>query len=191
MACTVGFHRIRIIHAMYPSQFSKQERTMIVAKELDLSQASEQDVFDFVVMALIQQGHASVRSSSPTSCLYRETVTSDGAEGPGLGRCAAGHLIADSEYTPEMDQTDTIYSVLNTFKHVGIAKWANPSGLDTLGAGNTPRIRFLRSLQQAHDLAVNADGIATAWLAAFRIRARQVAKEYGLDPFLVGYRSGF
>lgn len=56
-----------------------------------LKDATEQQVFDQVVRHLLKQ---KARSEGGGYCQYR---------GPGGLMCAAGCLIADHEYTPEMD----------------------------------------------------------------------------------------
>lgn len=59
-----------------------------------LPQASAQEVFNQVKNHMLSQMQ---RSESPTSCLYRYT------EDNVTLKCAAGCLIADDEYVPEMD----------------------------------------------------------------------------------------
>lgn len=59
-----------------------------------LAQATEQEVYDQIVGHLRQQGEKSVNPVLYTRCLYRNIN--------GL-KCGAGDLIADNEYSPEMD----------------------------------------------------------------------------------------
>jgi len=64
-----------------------------------LPQATAQEVYDQVKAHLLQQN---ARSEHNGSCLYR---------GPGGLKCAAGCLIGDDEYFPEMESSwdDLVY----------------------------------------------------------------------------------
>lgn len=69
-----------------------------------LYQATAQEVFDQVVQNLIRQGVRSETVSltgKSTGCNYR-TLQDDGT----TLKCAAGWLIADSEYKPDMDDEE-------------------------------------------------------------------------------------
>lgn len=58
-----------------------------------LPQATEQEIFDQVKNHLLTQNKASMREGG--TCVYR---------GPNGLKCAAGCLIGDDEYLPEMDR---------------------------------------------------------------------------------------
>lgn len=60
-----------------------------------LPQASEQEVFDQVARHLLTQGKQSI-DSDEVRCMYRS----------GSLKCAAGCLIGDDEYQPEMEGWD-------------------------------------------------------------------------------------
>ena len=59
-----------------------------------LHKATEQEVFDKVAKHLLKQN---MKSEGCGACLYR---------GPSKLKCAAGCLISDSEYSPEMETKD-------------------------------------------------------------------------------------
>jgi hypothetical protein len=67
----------------------------VVVTLANLKEATEQQVFDQVAKHMLAQGVRSKKADSEHNvCLYR---------GPAGLKCAAGCLIADDEYTPEMD----------------------------------------------------------------------------------------
>lgn len=67
----------------------------------NLPEASAQEVFDWIVSNLLAQGHRSVGivegdRADILTCVYRS---------PEGYKCAAGWVIADDEYRPEMENT--------------------------------------------------------------------------------------
>lgn len=66
----------------------------------NLAQATEQQIFDQVAQHLIKQGRQC--SNQAGACLYRHN---------GM-KCAAGALIDDNEYKPEMDQNGMTWGML-------------------------------------------------------------------------------
>ena len=137
---------------------------MIVATRIDLSRATRQDVFDYIVFALIQQGKPSLR---PGGCAYR------GKDGC---RCAVGHLIADADYRPRFEGKNT----MNILADI-------PSLEDWVTRGEE-RAELLIEIQGAHDFATADGPSGPSWLSGFRQRAREVAKRLGLDASIVSYR---
>lgn len=65
----------------------------------NLKDATAQQIFDQVATHLLTQNKQSMKSGDVNVCLYRN--------GEGL-KCAAGCLIGDDEYKPEMDSSGTI-----------------------------------------------------------------------------------
>jgi hypothetical protein len=163
---------------------------------LDLATASLQNVFDFIVFRLVQQGHRSGAMTEQTlsdggprfSCMYR---AADG------GRCAAGQVIPDAEYKPVLEGS-AVSALLGRSDNLmlseerqaellvpSLAQWATTHAPDGL--------TLLTGLQHAHDLydtpPAEADAITdTAWLAHFREYARNVARKLDLDDSIVRYR---
>lgn len=94
-----------------------------------LPKATAQEVFDQVSEHMLSQ---KVRSQNSNGCAYR------GDDGL---MCAAGCLIADSEYTPHMDNEDD-------------GSWA---GLVDEGVFPKEHLNLIGNLQHIHD-AVDPDG---------------------------------
>ena len=125
-----------------------------------------QELYDFVVAAVVKQGRPSVGDND--RCLYR---------GPDGLKCAAGHVIPDGVYSPvEMENQDI-------------------SGLCSQRLLPKSLIRhaaLLSSLQVCHDepasssLQVCHDGAASLndfiFIKAFCDNANAVAKKYNLKP---------
>lgn len=133
----------------------------------NLAGATDQDVFDYVVRKLIEQGEPSTKDGM---CLFR---------GPGDRRCAVGWLIPDDEYTPAVDQQGGVGSLLN--KDVAppsLLSWVNEGVRDLRLPSPQERVRFLSDLQIAHDGTEAVRG--GTWTDAFRDRARFVGELHGL-----------
>jgi hypothetical protein len=153
---------------------------MLVATQLDLTNASLQDVFDYVVFAILQQGTPAYRRGAllenPT-CFYRREGT--------LLRCGIGHLMSDAEYRSSFEGR-TITSILLKRDDIpSIQAWIN----------GDPEVRsaFLDRLQVCHDGAVagarwHRDEDNAAFLLSFRQQARDLAVVYKLDASIVAYR---
>lgn len=104
----------------------------------NLAEATPQQVFDQVAAHLLQQNKqskASLNDKGNPGCAYR---------GDGGLMCAAGCLIADSEYDPAMDKTTpkhgTAWSSL-----VGIGAVPSTKHDDMIG-----RLQSLHDIQQPH-----------------------------------------
>lgn len=95
-----------------------------------LPQATAQEVFDQVAIHLLTQNATSVNNGSD-KCLYRSEV----------GKCAAGCLIGDDEYHPDMDSG-------------GSSTWY---GLSTRGLVPPGHLALIVSLQSCHDCYIPND----------------------------------
>jgi len=134
-----------------------------MTKELDLFVATMQDVFDFIVTRLIEQGEPSIQSGiNSARCMYRY----------GNLRCAIGHLIPDKAYTPKMEGKN-VYSL----EYAPLFKWAyaQPSP--------TRALEFLASMQRAHDGDNEESQMDKEhWLTnTFLPAVRTVAMRHGLN----------
>ena len=113
-----------------------------------------QELYDFVVAAIVKQGRPSVGDND--RCLYR---------GPDGLKCAAGHVIPDSVYSPvEMENQDI-------------------SGLCSQRLLPKSLIRhaaLLSSLQVCHDGPASSNDFI--FIKAFCHNANVVAKKYNLKP---------
>lgn len=112
-----------------------------------------QELFDFVVAAVVKQGRPSVGDND--RCLYR---------GPDGLKCAYGHVHPDSMYSEKMENltTEELYR-----------RGLMPPSL-------TPHASLLNQLQCCHD---GQSGInVSAFIYAFRSYANLVAKKYNLKP---------
>lgn len=102
----------------------------------NLKDATAQQVFDQVATHLLTQNKKSMNPGDVTACLYRSTE--------GL-KCAAGCLIGDDEYTPEMDKGGVVGSI-----KVGTG-WGR-----LIERGLVPDVHaeLITSLQSLHDATV-------------------------------------
>lgn len=125
----------------------------VMSSPPDVQVASIQELFDYSVGMLIQQGKPSndcmIRARA--QCLYR---------GVAGAKCAIGWLIPDNKYRPEMEQM-----VLS--KVLPLCGWNN---IDQRKAS------LLFALQGAHDYAQT-----NWWLIDFKNRARRVAERFELN----------
>jgi hypothetical protein len=112
---------------------------------------TKQELFDFVLAAIRKQGRPSMNGAH---CMYR---AADGA------RCAAGHLIPDDLYDPEMEG-----------KPIGIVMVARPG---VIACEDVP---FLGELQGAHDHAGRAYDGGPAFLRRYEYNMEKLARENGL-----------
>lgn len=129
---------------------------------------SQQEVFDFVVGALIAQGRPAV-TREPTSagargkstCKYR---SEDGA------KCAGGHVIPDEIYTKGLEGQSIRTVVMQHPALAALRQYAN----------------LLIDLQNNHDTAALClhakDENDTEWLRRFKDGARRTAFAYNLVP---------
>jgi hypothetical protein len=111
---------------------------------------NKQEIFDKVLTHLRKQGKAAVNDNG--DCMYR---AADGRQ------CAAGCLITDEEYEPQMEGRMVGY-LLN--------KGQLPARL-------VPHVEFLRDLQDVHDNALHHRGIR-AWEESMDNLARIHALQY-------------
>ncbi len=117
---------------------------------------TDQEIFDFVVKKVIAQGEASMHPTNKHMCGYR---------GP-QGACAAGHLIKDEFYAPEMEGFPASHPEVLDAIQLSYPDWdANKYLLSTL--------------QGAHDNASNAD--QEDFVPQFKASAANVAKNFGLE----------
>lgn len=96
----------------------------------NLATATKQQVFDQVAAHLLHQNAQSLKNNDPLNCMYRG---SDGL------KCAAGCLIGDNEYKPEMDEPKDLVST---------------SWLSLVVRGLVPKTQhdqFISDLQDLHD----------------------------------------
>lgn len=112
---------------------------------------TRQETFDKAVRGVIEQGRPSV---SGGTCMYR------GANGR---KCAAGHLIPDGKYEPEMDSGSLD---------------ARPCVRELLASAGHD-VKFVRELQGVHDLSTGTSD--AEFLVRFRERAAKLAARYGLN----------
>lgn len=94
---------------------------------------TEQEIFDKVAVALIDQGKRSVSKSG--ACRYR---------GPNGLKCAIGILISDDMYRKDIEQTDVVDIIDKRVLPREYSKF----------------IPFLDDLQSAHDGASGSDFVA-------------------------------
>jgi hypothetical protein len=116
---------------------------------------TNQEAFDYVVAQLVAQGEPSVSHGSHGGvCQYR---------GNNGCRCAAGWLIPDDKYSPNMEGNSVDYPPIREVL---------PSG---------PDFTLLVDLQSAHDWAVRSRVAIDndAWLHEFLLRARTDARSNG------------
>jgi hypothetical protein len=112
-----------------------------------------QELYDYIVEAVVKQGRPSVGDND--RCLYR---------GPDGLKCAAGHVIPDSMYSPVAMENTGVYR------------------LDTQGElpkSLIPHVTLISYLQDAHDEASNyAD-----FLRIFMQEAERLASWFNLKPY--------
>jgi hypothetical protein len=113
-----------------------------------------QEIFDTSVGALLKQGRPAY--SPEDGCAYR---TPDGA------KCAVGHLIPDSKYTPALE---------------GMPADADDV-LRAISEGAGDHAHLLQRLQSAHDAPAGGQN----WLAVFKLNAREVAEDFNLSPAIL------
>lgn len=114
---------------------------------------TKQRIFDYVVMKLAEQGKQST-GENYSGCRYR---------GEGGLKCAVGHLIHDTVYSPIMDDDGG----LRVKQLLG-----EDGGLHHL----EPYAQLLDDLQRAHDGCSNP--------IDFRYWLKEIAKRHGLKRFM-------
>jgi hypothetical protein len=144
---------------------------------LDLKTASMQDIFDFVVFKLIQQGKQAMTSTAASiTCAY---LAEDGC------KCGIGQIIPDGLYNPGLEGNivkDLLRSPSSNHRGL-ISPTSFITQLRAWVGGDEERAEFLTGLQTAHDMAGAID-----FLGVFRSSARKLAARHGLDSSIVGYR---
>lgn len=120
---------------------------------------TNQSIFDQAVQGVLDQGQPSF-DPIYKECLYR---------GPNGSRCAAGHLLPDSEYNPN-------------FEHNGASdiNWFNDKF-------SIEQMDLITDLQIAHDSASGdyTDDDPNKWFISQVDGFRRVALKYGLDQNLL------
>lgn len=147
---------LKVALAYFAQPDATQQVAAVPVSLATLDQLTPQQVFDRVVAHLRKQGQRSVISTGaglPTKCVYR---------GAGGRKCAAGCLIADDEYKPDMEgrlwgELISVYSV--TSAHV----------------------ELIEALQTVHD------GVAPK---GWEFALRRVANEFALDYTAPGEQHG-
>lgn len=120
---------------------------------------SRQQLFDFVVKSVLAQGKPSynITANGDILCQYR---CEDGR------RCAAGHVIADSEYSADFEG--------QSIEHV-LEKIYGPEC-----HVHAEKMRLLADLQEVHDWAIGVDDDRN-FPKEFLWRARALAENTGLS----------
>lgn len=127
---------------------------------------TKQEIYDTVCKGLAEQGGPSIRcneSGMRTACLYR---------GPGGRKCAAGLLIPDDLYRPDMDT-----ATYTSFRRV-VERY--PELRELIGVDN---LKLVQSLQDAHDERSVPSPSMTLMDPEEIVNAlHQVALRYGITP---------
>jgi hypothetical protein len=113
-----------------------------------------QELYDYIVKAIVKQGRPSVGDND--RCLYR---------GPDGLKCAAGHVIPDSMYSPVRMEDKSV----DTLRRDG-----------KLSESLIPHAALIYYLQRAHDGTSNMRG---DFLDAFLSDAKQMAVKFNLKPY--------
>ncbi len=115
---------------------------------------TEQDIFDFVCVKLVEQGGPSrgLNSRGQNRCLYR------GLNGR---KCAAGHFIPDERYVPEIENRNIRTLSSRLLEEV------------------QPHVKFLAKLQRLHDWSLG--GTDEEWFAAWTPTMLELASARGLS----------
>jgi hypothetical protein len=112
-----------------------------------------QELYDYIVEAIVKQGRPSVGDND--RCLYR---------GPDGLKCAAGHVIPDSMYSPVI------------MENAGVVTIHNQSGLPK---SLIPHVDLMCYLQNAHD----GNSQRVDFLRGFLSSAKNTADEFNLKPY--------
>ncbi len=112
-----------------------------------------QELYDFVVAAIVKQGRPSVGDND--RCLYR---------GPDGLKCAYGHVHPDSMYSENMENCD-----INEL-----------SDRNMLPKSLIRHAALLSRLQVCHDIPASINGFT--FIKSFCHNANEVAKKYNLKP---------
>ena len=133
---------------------SEKILTFLERVEMNLP-VTAQEVFDQAVGGVIRQGRQAGEKDPAgfIRCLYRD---------PEGGACALGQCIPDSMYDKGMERHSAV--------ELNAKGWA-PKSLQ-------PHIDLLMQLQDAHDSEHRTH--PGQWLRGFRVRAMEVAHEFGL-----------
>lgn len=123
----------------------------------NLHEHTAQQVFDFVVGRILEQGVASIIDGN--NCLYRSPT--------GL-KCAFGHLILEEDYPAVLGEDGGEIGSLNAFSERTIQK---------LGWKNEAHKDLVRDLQLAHD---SAAAICGRFLEEFKRRCKNTADQHRL-----------
>lgn len=130
---------------------------------------TKQSLFDTVAKALLAQGGPAYNTPKAI-CMYR---TPEGR------KCAAGHIIPDALYRPELEGR-AIETLLSPTRY----------DLITLTLPEVPSelVTFLRDLQRAHDSSIARIEAPThdGWLARWKQEMASLAKFYMLDASVFG-----
>jgi hypothetical protein len=104
---------------------------------------TKQQIFDQVARAIIAQGKPSVDN---TQCLYRAP---DGC------KCAAGHLIPDDEYDPDMENIQASWVAGRPPEDAVGVVYDRPISTTLQKIVDETSIEFVNRLQSCHDIAAD------------------------------------
>lgn len=122
---------------------------------------TKQQIFDQVAVAIIAQGRPSVDDYN--GCYYRA---------PDGSKCAAGHLIPDDEYDPDMENK----SAEGVAEGLGCPRSPTLNAISKQLGGH-----FLNQLQRAHDDAAICCCDDEPFLDLFRRHMAGVAEDQDLN----------
>ena len=137
---------------------------------------TRQETFDFVCSALLKQGKPSL-DARPVLSVNSIPMTSCGYRGVDGTKCAAGYLIPDEEYDPDLEGATLEEPNYNTRTALAQKK----TRLREIVGRQGHDLTLVYKLQKAHDNAVDDSN----WLKGFRTRAFTVAQEFGLSALVL------
>jgi len=118
---------------------------------------TDQEIFDKVVRHVIEQGKKSRNETRGGTCRY---LSDDGS------KCAAGCLIKDGMYQPEMDRWTML---------AGELQRTYPDAVEY----NSSQSKMVRALQIAHDQAVEKDDTGNISSEVFVSNFKTIASAIG------------
>ena len=122
-------------------------------KELFIDkEPTRQEVFDFVVSKLVQQGQPSIDENSDSACVYR---------GKNNLKCAAGWLLPDEMYVSHIEGSSVYCDTFQKLFKKTEVYWFKKS---------SKYYRLIDNLQDAHDGSGRA-----LFVDVFLVRAKKVA----------------
>jgi len=127
----------------------------------NLANSTKQEVFDQIATHLLKQGKQSNRYDDREICAYK------GAENT---KCAAGCLIADNEYIPEMDNA---IALQKKYPDINIELYgASWQALVKVGLVTNKHENLIQDMQLIHD---------TVLPICWKDELKKLAKEFNLN----------